>query len=225
MDGLIDIASARALVADAALWPRLRDFLWNFPAQIHPTWLATIPAIPSGLSVPSSPRLARWLASEFSIEPFFHPFPSTDLSRLLLLDAATLESIALWIGALSTADALRRVTAAPAVRALKTALPGIYPDLFAYTAYFAKTLPPTAPDATPEAIRALGFTLLFSALADLPVPLLQRLRIKLPSDIPPPPDHSTDKPSNHQTAKPSYHQTIQLLTKLRFPEAHALCFS
>ena len=39
MDSLIDIAAARSLVADAALWPRVRDFLWDFAPSIHPSWL------------------------------------------------------------------------------------------------------------------------------------------------------------------------------------------
>ena len=253
MDGLIDIAAARSLVA-SPLWPRLRDFLWRFPSQIHPSrteslvvrWFGSLAVQendpttkpsnhqttkpPNYQTLSRSPRLSRWLASEFEVEPCFHDFPSTDLSRLLLLDSATLESIALWLGALSTADALRRVTDSATVRALKTALPGIYPDLFSYTAYFAKLLPPTSTDTTPSAIRTLGFTLLYAPLSTLPSPLLHRLHLKLPSDAPapttlPPSDHPTTQPPNHQTTKPPNHQTLQLLLKLRFPEAHALCFS
>ena len=35
----ISIDDARALVADEALWPRMRDFLWDFTPQIHASWL------------------------------------------------------------------------------------------------------------------------------------------------------------------------------------------
>ena len=221
MDGLIDIAAARDLVA-SPLWPRIRDFLWNFASQIHPSHLSTlpvpaVPGVPEVTALPPSPHISRWLLTEFKVEPTFHTFPADDLSRLLLFDSSTLESIALWLGALSTADALRRVTDSSTVRSLKTSLPGIYPTLFTYTPYFAKLLPPTSPDPAPTAIRPLGFTLLFSTLSHLPAPLLHRLKLKLPSDAPPPP--------NHQTTKPPNHQPIKLLLKLRFPEAHALCFS
>ena len=226
MDGLIDISAARSLVA-SPLWPRLRDFLWRFAGQIHPSRLSTIPSIPSISSIPSSPRLSRWLLSELKVEPCFHTFPPTDLSRLLLLDSDTLVSISLWLGALSTADALRRVTRGPEVAALKTALPGIYPNLFSYTAYFAKHLPPTSSDPAPSAIRTLGFTLLHSSLSHLPAPLLRRLHLKLPSDAPAPPSNdSTTEQSNDSTIQRlNDPTTLKLLLKLRFPEAHALCFS
>ena len=36
---MIDIGAARALVADTVLWPRVRDFLWDFAPQVHPNWL------------------------------------------------------------------------------------------------------------------------------------------------------------------------------------------
>ena len=35
----ITMDEARDLVADQALWPRVRDFLWDFVPSIHPTWL------------------------------------------------------------------------------------------------------------------------------------------------------------------------------------------
>ena len=110
----------------------------------------------------------------------------------------------------------------------------------------------SSPDPTPSAIRTLGFTLLYSSLSRLPAPLLHRLHLKLPSDANPafdrltvePFDRSPDPtqrsndptiqrsndPSNDSTVKRSNGQTIspttiKLLLKLRFPEAHALCFS
>ena len=36
---MIGIDEARMLVADADLWPRIRDFLWDFAPQIHPSWV------------------------------------------------------------------------------------------------------------------------------------------------------------------------------------------
>lgn len=244
MDGLIDIDAARALVSDAALWPRVRDFLWNFAAQIHPSWLDTlvfsrfesalvsppeiprsrnpgIPAnhqttkLPNCQTLLSSPRVSRWLLSELSVAPCFHAFPSDDLSRLLLLDSDTLVSIARWLGALATADALRRVTRGPDVAALRAALPGVYPAVFSYAPYFAKSALPPAADPSPDAIQSLGFALLHASLAHLPPPLLRRLALKLPKGALP--DQPTTQPPNRQTTK--------LLLKLRFPEAFSLCCS
>ena len=34
----ITIDEARELAADPALWPRVRDFLWDFVPQVHPSW-------------------------------------------------------------------------------------------------------------------------------------------------------------------------------------------
>ncbi len=225
MDGLIDIDSARALVSDAALWPRVRDFLWNFAAQIHPSWLKTIPSLSSIPSIPSSPRVSRWLLAELSVEPCFHPFPASDLSRLLLLDSDTLVSIANWLGALATADALRRVTRGPDVAALKVALPGVYPAVFSYAPYFAKSALPPAADPSPDPIQSLGFSLLRATLSPLPPPLLRRLTLKLPASLPDLSNGQTIKRSNDQTTQRSNAPTVPLLLKLRFPEAFSLCCS
>ena len=35
----ITLDKARELVGDAALWPRVRDFLWDFAPSIHVSWL------------------------------------------------------------------------------------------------------------------------------------------------------------------------------------------
>lgn len=237
MDGLIDISAARDLVSDEALWPRVRDFLWNFAPQIHPTWLEGLQV---GQFAPSSPPpeslqpllasrfVSSWVLSKLRVEPVSHAFPANDGSRLLLLDASTLLSLASWLGALSSASALRRVTRGPDVAALKTALPGIYPALFAYTAYFAKTgILDASAETAPATILANGCAFLFSALAPLPAPLLHRLRLKLPA----PADQSITRttelplPHNDPTIQRSNLQTIKLLLKLKFPEACALCFS
>ena len=216
MDGMIDIEAARALVSDATLWPRIRGFLWNFAGQIHPSWLETVPSARSAPSVSSSSRVSRWLLSELEVEPCFHAFPATDGSRLLLLDSETLVSVARWLGAIASADALRRVTRGPDVAALKSALPGIYPDLFSYTAYFAKSALPPSADPAPGAVQTHGFSLLFSFLSGLPAPLLRRLRLKLPA---------TARLPDRPTVRPPKPQTVNLLLKLRFPEAFSLCCS
>lgn len=245
MDELIDISAARALISDDVLWPRIRDFLWNFAPKIHSSWLAPLlaplPSVPSISEEPTaSPRLARWFLSELRVEPCFHTFPSNDGSRLLLLSPSNLLSLASWLGALASASALRRVTRGPDVAALKTAFPGIYPALFSYTAYFAKTgILDTSDETAPDAILSNGCAILFDALSPLPTPLLHRLRLEFPSDATdsldvPPFDRlpvlpaatsPSDSPKKHPTLPPSNLQTIKLLLKFHYPEAYSLCFS
>ena len=150
MDKVADITieEARELVSDGRLWPLVRDFLWDFAPQVHESWLEDL-----GRETPderredetttsrvssfmSSPRVKRYVLDSLGVEPVFHTFPKEDGSRLLLLDGKTLESIVKWLGALSCADALRRVTDGATVRELKAALPGVYPEVFGYTMYF-----------------------------------------------------------------------------------------
>ena len=204
MDGLIDIDSARALVSDAALWPRVRDFLWNFAPQVHPSWLENHPTIKlsNHQTILNSPRISRWLLAQLHVEPCFHPFPSDDLSRLLLLDSSTLVSIAHWLGALASADALRRVTRGTDVAALKTALPGVYPAVFSYAPYFAKSALP--PRHRPHSLRHSRQWLLPPPLRPLPPPFPPP-----PPPLPQTPQRHSPRPSvlHHQTIKPSNHQT------------------
>ena len=129
----ISIDDARALVADEALWPRMRDFLWDFTPQIHASWLEGL-RIPDGTA--HSQRIKTYVLSSLGVAPVFHSFPKGDWSRLLLLDGATLESTAKWLGALACAESLRRVTSGEVVRGLKSKFRGIYPEVFGYTAYF-----------------------------------------------------------------------------------------
>ena len=133
MDGVISMEDARALVGDAKLWPRVRNFLWDFAPQVHESWLE-----PNQLSLRDSPRVKRYILDSLGVEPCFHAFPKEDGSRILLLDGATLESAAKWLGALACAESLRRVTSGEVVRKLKSKLRGIYPEVFGYSAYFGE---------------------------------------------------------------------------------------
>ena len=94
------IDEARELVANRLLWPRVRDFLWDFAPQVHESWLEDIrgretmdagrEAVPSQVSrLASSPRVKRFILDQLGVEPCFHDFPKDDGSRLVLLDGAT----------------------------------------------------------------------------------------------------------------------------------------
>ena len=226
MDKVADITieEARELVSDGRLWPLVRDFLWDFAPQVHESWLEGLGRETSGerredgaaasrvLGLMSNARVKRYVLDSLGVEPCFHTFPKEDGSRLLLLDGATLESIVKWLGALSCADALRRVTDGATVRELKASLPGVYPEVFGFTAYF-KTLKVEGlkvEGSMPDAIVKLGCSMLHSFLGELPAPLRRRLCLKLPRDL---------QPSNLQPSN------MRLLLKLRYPEAYKLCCS
>lgn len=216
MDGVIDMETARALVADAALWPRVRDFLWDFAPQVHRSWLDGLDGLEalenlenlapleprSGLAPLETlaPRVKRWILDALCVAPCFHSFPASDGSRLLLLDGATLESIAKWLGALACADALRRVTDGATVRALRAALPGVYPEVFGYAEYFrgldvwpfgrldsycaGEEIKRRGAEAqSAQRVGAVGYEVLFAWLADLPESLKTRLTLKLPKNL------------------------------------------
>ena len=253
MDGVIDLARARELVGNAALWPRVRDFLWDFAPQVHASWLESLENLElleqqaqasgleqrSGLVALDSPRVKSWLLKELGVEPCFHDFPKEDGSRLLLLDGATLEKVVQWLGALACADELRRVTDGATVRALRSALPGVYPDVFGYTAYFrgndfqrrdAET------QRLEERVPATGLGLLLSAVSGLPTSLVSRLTFKLPKKLCASP--LLGHPLRGQASPGGYaplrfkDNTAQVaisvvlkLFKLKFPEAYSLCCS
>lgn len=65
-----------------------------------------------------------------------HIYPSGDMRRLEYLDAETRKQIELWMDAIEKADSWRRVIDGASVRRLKAEYPGIYPEVFRYTAYF-----------------------------------------------------------------------------------------
>ena len=115
------------------------------------------------------------------------------------------------------------MTSGATVRELKAALPGVYPEVFGYTAYFGslEACKNGEGESLSGEVISNGYTMLFSSIADLPEPLLNRFFLKLPksesSKLP-----GRDAP-NFQTSKPLSRQLLLKLLKLRFPEAHSLC--
>ena len=230
MDKVADITieEARELVSDGRLWPLVRDFLWDFAPQVHESWLEGLGRETSGerredgaaasrvLGLMSNARVKRYVLSSLDVEPCFHPFPKEDGSRILLLDGATLESIVKWLGALACADALRRVTDGATVRELKAALPGVYPEVFGYTMYFGEFV--SRRDAEAQRLQTIvveeGFSLLLSALSNVPSSLVSRLRFKLPKGL-----GASAAPRETKLS------CIYRLLKLKFPEAYKLCCS
>lgn len=215
----ISIDDARALVADEALWPRMRDFLWDFTPQIHASWLEGL-RIPDGTA--HSQRIKTYVLSSLGVAPVFHSFPKGDWSRLLLLDGATLEAIAKWLGAIVLADDLRRVMDRATVRALKASLSGVYPEVFGFTAYFsgidlkrkdAETRGEGAPSA--ENVVSTGLSMIDALLAPLPEALVSRLKLKLPKD--------PSAPAPLRLKPEACGKALAKLLKLKFPEAYKLC--
>ena len=235
-DMTITMDEARDVVADQTLWPLVRDFLWDFAPSIHPTWV-------DGLTVGQSDgfdfahlletvkpsncqTVKRYILDALGVEPCFHAFPKDDGSRLLLLDGATLESLVKWLGALACSDALRKVTDGATVRALKAALPGVYPEVFGFAAYFGKWKMENGEwkigkDDVAQ-ISCLGYRILFSVLSSLPAQLLRRLELKLPKNTRTSDADTASEVPNSQFSIFNF-QFIAKLLKLRFPEAHALC--
>ncbi len=216
MDSVIDMEGARRLVADAVLWPLVRDFLWDFAPQIHPSRL------PDGFSEMAGqpPRIRRYVMGVLGVAPVFHDFPASDNSRLILLPGGSLESLARWLGALACAQSLRRITDGARVRALKASLPDVYPAVFSYTAYFkgfggeaSGVFDGLDGEGTVSKVVETGYGLLFSLVSALPEGLLRRLELKLPQ---------TAAPAGAQTvAQPILHKIL----RLKFPEAYTLCCS
>ena len=178
---------------------------------------------------PPNHRTNKYILSTLGIEPCFHAFPKDDWSRLVLLDGQTLELIVKWLGALACAEDLRRVTDGKAVRELKAALPGIYPEVFGYTAYFARTdslrsdeetRREEVPDAggrpsVVENVVSAGLSIVDSLLVDVPSPLAARFRFKLPK--------SPCASASPRLKKETCGAVVAKLLKLKFPEAYRLC--
>ena len=215
MDGVITMEDARALVGDAKLWPRVRDFLWDFAPQVHESWLE-----PKQLSLRDSPRVKRYILDSLGVEPCFHAFPKDDGSRILLLDGATLESAAKWLGALACAESLRRVTSGEIVRELKSKFRGIYPEVFSYTAYFKENdfqRRDAETQRLEDEVVSTGYNMLFSAIAGLPASLVSRLKFKLPKSL-----CELCVLCGKEECAVSRPAVLKLF-KLKFPEAYKLC--
>ena len=212
------VEDARELVSDQLLWPLVRDFLWDFSSQVHESWIEGIPGLSGDSGVSSGSRVNRYILSSLGVEPCFHAFPKDDLSRVLLLDAATLESVAKWLGALACAESLRRVTDGATVRKLKASLSGVYPEVFGYTASFKNLVSSEATDLRGEDIAAdvaeKGYGLLFSVFSVFPEAVVSRVRFKLPKNL--------RISASPREVDPS---VVSKLLKLKFPEAYKLCCS
>ena len=98
MDLTID--EARKMVANADLWPQVRDYLVR--------------------------------GGEFEL------FPAGVKSRLKLVDSETLLKIDMWVEALKNAPDWKGIVEGDKVRELKNRYPGVYPEVFRYSAYFSK---------------------------------------------------------------------------------------
>ena len=247
----ITIEEARELVSNRLLWPHVRDFLWNFASSIHESWIGSLEAEtskPLNLETSklqslqtSSSRVKHYILDSLNVEPCFHTFPKEDGSRLLLLDGATLESLVKWLGALACASALRRVTDGATVRGLKSALSGVYPEVFGYTMYFGSLDVGKFGSLEGEKVgrwegekvgslevEKVGFGLMLQSLSSLSAPLIQRLKFKLPkrmTDSEPLNFETSHLPTSSPSHLPNLQPSILKLLKLKFPEAYKLCCS
>jgi len=96
----LTIDEARKMVANADLWPLVRDYLVR--------------------------------GGEFEL------FPAGVKSRLKLVDSETLSKIDMWVEALKNAPDWKGIVEGDKVRELKSRYPGVYPEVFRYSAYFSK---------------------------------------------------------------------------------------
>ena len=227
---IITVEAARELVANRLLWPCIRDFLWDFAPQVHPTWFEGAKWLDMPEAVVSSPRVKRYAMDSLGVEPVFHEFPKDDGSRIVLLDGATAELMVKWLGALACADALRRVTSGPAVRELKASFPGIYPEVFGYAAYFGNFDFMHVDAGGPGEIVDAGCSILLLALESVPSPLVSRFKLKFPKDfaakhIEPRLAAASGGGRRAQDAGEKARASILKLLKLKFPEAYKLCCS
>ena len=141
-------------------------------------------------SLAATPRVAASALRSLGLSPVFHTFPASDGSRLLLLSREDYDRLAQFLGVVALAPALRRVTLGADVRALRAALPGVYPETLAYEAYFRRYGPlferlvPTDVAISPATVQSTGHRLLALALSSLPAPLLLRQRLRFPEGSP-----------------------------------------
>jgi hypothetical protein len=114
------------------------------------------------------------------------------------------------------------VTDGATVRELKSTLRGIYPEVFGFAEYFRKLKVENVKCAVEgnvtERIVRIGSSLLFALIGQLPKSLSDRLKFKLPKTLSP-----GDDPDFQLSTFNFQLSTLQLLLKLRFPEAYELC--
>lgn len=235
-DSAISLADARPLVA-GPLWPRIRAFLWNFASLCDPQRLTAAAggsggAAPRSLDLLDAPRVAASALRALGVEPVFHPFPATDASRLLLLSREDYDRLAQFLGVVALAPALRRVTAGADVRALKAALPGVFPATLAFTAYFRRHEPlferlvPAGEAANPAVVCSAGHRLLAAALSDLPPELLLRQRLRFPAGSPADAALAREAGSVPEaSASGAALAAAKLALKLSNPQEYTTCFS
>ena len=96
----LTLEEARQLVANAVLWPKVRNYLAQGGECVR--------------------------------------FPQGANARLKLVDGETRARIDMWVEALARAEEWKNIVDGEKVRALKAEYPGVYPDVFRYSAYFAK---------------------------------------------------------------------------------------
>ena len=237
-DSDISLADARALVA-SPLWPRIRAFLWDFASQIDEGRFEEAGVAQSQQSQQdeknsltlrerNSPRVRSWVLRNLGVAPVFHAFPATDGSRFLLLSSEDYGRLAMFIGVVAFARALRLVTLGAEVRALKSAIPD-YRETLSFSAYFHRfaalfeRFAPEGASANPAAVAAAGHGVLAAALSSLPAPLLLRQRLRFPAGSPA--DVAlvgASAPSDHQEEAA---QAALLALKLSNPQEYSLCFS
>ena len=250
-DSAISLADARPLVA-SPLWPRIRAFLWDFAslcdsARLTDSLVTRHSSLVTAEAILGSPRAARAAEKALGLAPTFHSFPSTDSSRLLLLSREDYDRLAQFLGVVALAPALRRVTAGAEVRALKAALPGVYPEALTFSAYFRKHEPifrqvaPSDAAANAETVCSAGHSLLAMAHSGLPPELLLRQRLRFPVGSPadaalggastpsePPTTGTADHSAfsiQHSALAGEALAAARLALKLSNPQEYQQCFS
>ena len=142
----------------------------------------TLPGV--GDSIGLTPWARRFALERLGITPCVHTFPVADGSRVLLLDTEDLTRLAQWLGALAYTRPLRTLLQGESVRALQTALPGVYPECLHELGWFLPDLPrlqavvSAEEMPTVEQLTCVGHRLLFAHLSHLPEPLLRRFQLR-----------------------------------------------
>ena len=178
------VLSMDSLVHHPQVWERASRFLWDPLQWVHPLHLQ--PLFPEEhVEVDRlTPWARRFTLERLGITPCVHTFPVADGSRVLLLDTEDLTRLAQWLGALAYTRPLRTLLQGESVRALQTALPGVYPECLHELGWFLPDLPrlqavvSAEEMPTVEQLTCVGHRLLFAHLSHLPEPLLRRFQLR-----------------------------------------------